>query len=71
VDFETASTKRRVSNVTAISQYFFIANNIAEQVAEKIGRINQERLKQALRSYKREKTRKNFETVLQTTGLNW
>ncbi|HVP40917.1 MAG TPA: hypothetical protein VMS95_03095, partial [Candidatus Krumholzibacteriaceae bacterium] len=69
VDFETASTKRRVSNVTAISQYFFISNNIAKQVAEKIGKINQEKLKQALRNYKGEKSRENFEAVLKVAGL--
>ena len=69
VDFETASTTRRVANVTAISQYFFIANSIAKQIAKKIGEINQERLKQTLKNYKREKTRKNFETVLKILGL--
>jgi putative serine/threonine protein kinase len=69
VDFETASTKRRVANVTAISQYFFIANSIAEQIAEKIGKINQERLKQALRNYKVEKSRENFDAVLKVIGL--
>jgi putative serine/threonine protein kinase len=69
VDFETASTKRRVANVTAICQYFFIANSIAKQVAEKIGEINQERLKLALRNYKRDKSRENFEAVLKVIGL--
>jgi putative serine/threonine protein kinase len=71
IDFETASTTRKTKNVTAISQYFFIANNTAGQITKKIGKINQERLKQALRSYKRKKTLKNFETVVKTIGLNW
>jgi putative serine/threonine protein kinase len=71
IDFETASTTRKTKNVTALSQYLFIANNIAEQIAKKIGKINQEKLKQTLKNYKREKTLKNFETILQTTGLNW
>jgi putative serine/threonine protein kinase len=71
IDFETASTNRKASNVTALSQHFFIASNIAEQVVEKIGKIDQEKLKQTLRSYKREKTRKNFETVLKTVRLDW
>lgn len=71
IDFETASTTRKTKNVTALSQHFFIANNIAKQITEKTGKINQEKLKQTLGSYKREKTRKNFETMLKTIGLNW
>jgi putative serine/threonine protein kinase len=71
IDFETASTFRRPSNVTAMSQYFFIARNTAEQITKIVGKINQERLKSTLRNYKREKTRKNFEAVLQTMSLNW
>jgi len=71
VDFETASTSRRPSNVTAMSQYLFIAKNTAKQITKIIGRINQERLKCELRNYKREKTRKNFEAILQTMSLNW
>jgi putative serine/threonine protein kinase len=71
VDFETASIKRRVANVTAISQYFFIANSIAKQVAEKIGEIDREGLKLALRNYKGDKTRENFDVVLRTVGLCW
>jgi putative serine/threonine protein kinase len=71
IDFETASTFRRPSNVTAMSQYFFIAKDTANQITKITGKINQERLKCALRKYKNEKTRKNFEAVLQTMSLNW
>jgi putative serine/threonine protein kinase len=69
VDFETASTKRRVANVTAICQYFFIANSIAKQVAEKIGEIDKEGLKRMLRDYKVEKSRESFDAVLKVVGL--
>ena len=69
VDFESASTTRRVQNVTALAQYLFIAKNQAGLIQKKIGRINQRRLKQALQVYKAEKTRKNFDAVLRAAGL--
>lgn len=71
IDFETASTSRKPSNVTAMSQYFFIAKNSAKQITKIIGKINQERLRCALRNYKREKTRRNFDAILQIMSLYW
>jgi len=72
VDFETASLKRKTSNVTSICQFLFLSGLIAQKVAEKLD--IQERkalfsLVEALRLYKDNKTRRNFENVLKICGL--
>lgn len=69
VDFETASINRKPSNITSICQFLFISGLIAEKVAEKIGVRERKRIIEALRIYKAEKTRKNFEKILETCKL--
>ncbi len=69
VDFETASLHRRVSNVTSICQYFFIGSQAAKTIKKKLGEINREELIKALRTYKQQRTRENFEKVLSVCGL--
>jgi putative serine/threonine protein kinase len=65
VDFETASINRRVSNVTSVCQYLFLGSQIAEKVKEKLGKVDEKELINALRAYKRERTRENFEKLLE------
>lgn len=65
VDFETASVKRKVSNVTSICQYLFFKSQVAEKVRESLEGIDREELLQALRTYKRKKIRSNFEEILE------
>jgi putative serine/threonine protein kinase len=69
VDFETASLNRKPSNVTSICQFLFISGVVAEKVAEKLGGKNKKAIIEVLRRYKRDRTRENFETVLETCGL--
>lgn len=69
LDFETASTKRRPSNVTSICQYLYIGSQLAEAIQRKMGGINREQLIEALKNYKQKPTRKNFEEVLHVCGL--
>jgi len=64
VDFETASINRRVSNVTSVCQYLFLGSQIAEKVKEKLGKVDEKQLINALRAYKRERTKENFEKLL-------
>ena len=64
IDFETASINRRVSNVTSVCQYFFLGSQIADKVKEIIGKVNERKLINALRTYKRKRTRENFEKIL-------
>lgn len=64
IDFETASIKRRVSNISSICQFFFLGSKLAPIVKEKIGKkINDEKLIDSLRIYKNSQTRNNFEKI--------
>jgi len=63
IDFETASINRRVSNVTSVCQYLFLGSQIADKVKEKLGKVDEKELINALRTYKQERTRENFEKI--------
>ena len=69
VDFETASLNRKPSNVTSICQFLFISGVVAEKVAEKLGEKDKKAIIEVLRRYKSDRTRENFETVLEAFGL--
>ena len=64
IDFESSSTKRRVSNVTSITQAIFIGSGIGKKV-QRIYRIpSKEKIIDALRSYKQNPSRESFEKLL-------
>jgi putative serine/threonine protein kinase len=63
IDFETASIDRRVSNVTSVCQYLFLGSQIADKVNEKLGKVDKKELVNALRTYKRKRTKENFEKI--------
>ena len=66
VDFETASTERKVANVTAVCQYLFAGNSTASKIlAEIFGERNRLKLIDALKAYKKNRTRSNFEGLLE------
>jgi putative serine/threonine protein kinase len=66
VDFETASVERRVANVTAVCQYLFAGNSTASKVlAEILGEKNRLELIDALKAYKKNRIRRNFEGLLE------
>jgi len=66
LDFETASVIRKTANVTAMCQYLFAGNSaVACMAVETLGEKNLTELVSALRPYKRDRTRKNFEQLLQ------
>ena len=69
VDFETASLNRRPSNVTSICQFLFISGLVAKKVAGRLGEKDKGAIIEALRSYKNNRTRENFEGVLRACGL--
>ena len=65
VDFETSSIERRVSNVTAVCQYLFAGNSSASKILTEIfGERNRLELIDVLKAYKKNKTRENFEALL-------
>jgi putative serine/threonine protein kinase len=64
IDFESSSTKRRVSNVTSITQAIFIGSGIAKKV-QRIYKIpSKEKIIEVLRTYKQEQSRDSFENLL-------
>jgi len=69
VDFETASVNRRPSNVTSICQYLFFSGETAKKVSEKLGEKAASEVVEALRRYKQDRNRENFERVLRVCGL--
>ena len=69
LDFETASINRKPSNVTSICQFLFISGVVAKKVTEKLGEKDRKTTIEALRRYKSDKTRENFERVLEAYSL--
>ncbi len=66
VDFETSSDTRKPANVTAVCQFLFNGGGfVARTVAEILGERNRQEIIGALRVYKNDKTRENFDRVVQ------
>ena len=69
VDFETASVKRKVHNVTSIIQYLFMQGAVARLVDLKMGKRKEKTSLQILQRYNKSKTREEFESVLKSLQL--
>ncbi|HEY5735457.1 MAG TPA: RIO1 family regulatory kinase/ATPase [Nitrosopumilus sp.] len=69
IDFESSSTKRRPSNVTSITQAFFIGSGISKKAQKIYKNSSKEKIIDALKSYKQEKTLENFEKLLKVLKL--
>ncbi len=69
IDFESSSTKRRPSNVTSITQAIFIGSGIAKQVQLIYKNPSKEKIIDALKYYKQEKSEESFENLLKTLKL--
>ena len=69
IDFESSSTKRKPSNVTSITQAFFIGSGISKKAHKIYKNSSKEKIIQALKSYKQEKSRENFEQLLKVLKL--
>ena len=69
IDFESASTKRKVSNVTSVTQAIFIGSGIAK-IVQRIYRVPvKEEIIKTLRAYKQEQSRTSFEDLLKVLKL--
>jgi len=69
IDFESSSTKRIPSNVTAITQAFFIGSGIAKKAQKIYKNPPKEKIIEALKQYKKEKTNENFENLIKILKL--
>ena len=64
IDFESASTTRKISNVTAAAQSIFLYGIVASKVRNILGNGDIEKAVHALSTYKHLQTRANFDSVL-------
>ncbi|HIE46703.1 MAG TPA: serine/threonine protein kinase, partial [Nitrosopumilus sp.] len=67
--FESSSTNRRPSNVTSIAQAFFIGSGIAKKAQKIYKNPSKEKIIEALKQYKQEKSKENFEELLKILKL--
>jgi putative serine/threonine protein kinase len=67
IDFESASTVRRPSNVSSAGQSLFVAGAIASALARVLSH-DREAAIDALKKYKRDQTRQNLDAVLALAG---
>jgi len=66
VDFETASLKRKVINVTSVCQFLFLGNSsVAKILSVQLDLMNKTKLISALKSYKKSRNRRSFEGLLE------
>jgi len=64
VDFETASTMRNASNVTSVCQYLYQGNSeVCKVISKVLGKRNSNELVAALRKYRKNRNRSNFEDL--------
>ena len=66
VDFETASVDRKPANVTSLCQFFFTSHGaVVKAVLKALKEVKRAEVIAALRLYKNERKRENFDGVLQ------
>ena len=68
VDFESASDRRRPSNLTSICQYLFISG-VSGLLEAILGPRDRDAIIRALRAYKRDMAEEAFRSVLEACGL--
>jgi len=69
IDFESASTGRRVANVTSIANYIFFNRGMRGRVGRILSVPESEALIEVLRRYKRSPTDVNYSRLLDLCGL--
>lgn len=65
IDFESSSINRKPSNVTSITQAFFIGSGIAKKAQKIYKNPSKEQIIEVLKQYKKEKSRDSFEKLLE------
>jgi putative serine/threonine protein kinase len=69
IDFESASTSRRVANVTTVVQSIFLNTKASLVVERLMGLPDRETLLAALREYRRDMSDATYATLLRAAGL--
>ncbi|RJS86683.1 serine/threonine protein kinase [Candidatus Bathyarchaeota archaeon] len=69
IDFESASTDRRVSNITSLTQYLFINRRMRRLISRILKPPEIQPLIEALKQYKREPSDENYRRILEVCSL--
>ncbi|MFQ5497503.1 MAG: serine/threonine protein kinase [Nitrosopumilus sp.] len=69
IDFESSSTDRRPSNVTSATQAIFIGSGIAKKAQKIYKNSSKEKIIDALKQYKQDKSEENFEKLIKILKL--
>jgi len=69
IDFESSSTKRKSSNVSAATQAIFIGTGLAKIIRKKIKIPRKDKIIRLVRHYKKMKTEESFNELLQELKL--
>lgn len=69
IDFESASTDRRVANVTTVLQSLFLNSNTSRMIGAIIELPDRETLLDALRVYRMDMSTASYEKLLRVAGL--
>jgi len=70
IDFESASTERRPSNLTSIGQFLFINPRMREHTDEHMELPERDVIIGVFRSYKKRRTRGTYREILTALGLS-
>lgn len=70
IDFESASTERRTSNVTSATQSIFIGSGLSSKVGRIMRIPDRDIMIKSLKKYKHEQSRSNFDGLLAVLGLD-
>ena len=69
IDFESSSMDRRPSNVTSATQAIFIGSGIAKKAQKIFKNSPKEKIIEALKQYKQDKSQENFEKLIKILKL--
>jgi len=69
IDFESASTKRRTSNVTSVCQYLFVGNKNSSIIRKILKIKSKSEIIKVLKKYKNDKNRLNYMKVLSEVNI--
>jgi putative serine/threonine protein kinase len=70
IDFESASTNRRTSNVTSATQSIFIGSALSNIVKNIIKIPDKKKMIEPLKKYKHDQSRENFDEIIKILGLD-
>ena len=70
IDYESASRDRKVANLTAVAQFFFLGGWQSEKIRKIVGisRFSKKKFISLLREYKREPSKDSLERILSFVG---